>query len=126
VHEQDDGVAPVLAAHVQPLVDAADAGLVRFLDAARGGDALQVVDGGAGAGQVFGIAAVLGQGGQAEQSKAEKQDVLHGASAKSEQSSAQDKPVLASGGHACDGMADRRGERSSCFASPQCVQLPLR
>jgi len=64
VHEQDDGVAPVLAAHVQPLVDAADLRLVRFLDAAGCGDALQVVDGGAGAGKVFRVAGFLGQGGR--------------------------------------------------------------
>src|SRR3546814_4634559 len=41
VDEKDDGVVAVLAADVDPLVDAADPRLAGFLDAGRGADALQ-------------------------------------------------------------------------------------
>jgi hypothetical protein len=42
MHEQDDRVRLVLAAHVDPLVDAADLRLVRLLDAVRGNDAIEI------------------------------------------------------------------------------------
>src|SRR3546814_20770681 len=44
VDEEDDGGVAVLAADVDPLVDAADPRLAGFLDAGRGDDALQVAD----------------------------------------------------------------------------------
>ena len=45
MHEQDDRVRLVLAADVDPLVDAADLRLVRLLDAVRRDDAAEILDG---------------------------------------------------------------------------------
>jgi hypothetical protein len=44
VHEQEDRVRRVLAAHAEPLVDATDLRLVRLLDPGRRDDAPQLLD----------------------------------------------------------------------------------